>query len=101
MSTVTTDRQVNLVQLLGELSADGGALRHNDADGTVEVDVPGASESRLSDAISAHVAEPEPDTPTLTERLDAAESRLDSVAALAEKANVTATEVATAAKPQR
>lgn len=39
--------------------------------------------------------------PSTDDRVAALESRLDAVAALAEKANATATEVAAAAKPQR
>lgn len=39
--------------------------------------------------------------PSAEDRIVALESRLDAVAALAEKANATATEVAAAAKPTR
>lgn len=101
MSTVTTDKTVNLTQLLTELDADGGTLLHDDAAGTVDVVVPGVGEQRLSDALAAHVAEPEPPTPTLAERLDGVEARVDAAAALAEQANTTAQDVAAAMKPAR
>lgn len=56
MATVTTDKTVNLGQLLGELGMTSGTLRADDAAGTVEVDVPEADEATLSSAVDAHTA---------------------------------------------
>lgn len=101
MAIVTTDKPVNTYQLGQE---GGVGFRHVERDGVHRFRVSDADEDAFRVTLDAHEADlsvvpPEPPEPV--DRVAALEARLDEVAALAEKADATAQEVAAAAKPTR